>query len=254
MRAEQRPCMPVSRMAFCATPAAKDILRVIAIAIENREIATVVGAQGIGKTAALKAFAANNDGARYCEMKPTLSRTTRGMLTQVCDAVNAAPKDELDRMRGEICDVLVDCGAIVLLIDEAQYLDRRCLEILRGIHKRTRVPLVFAGVERHKITFNTSRAAEFPKLASRVETKLAINATTAEDVDALAAHYGIGDAETLGWLKQQCVGTGSLRTMIRLIVLAMNISDDGEFQLNHLERAAAVLRAINPRRLIQFEC
>ena len=129
----------------------------------------------------------------------------------------------------------------VLLIDEAQHLNDRCLDELRCIHDQTRVSLILAGNESLRSRFNTTRTASFAQLTSRIGPRLELKATAAADIDALASHYGITDQDARLWLKQRCTGHGGLRTMARLVKIAKDAGDKGELRLAHLKEAAGIL-------------
>ena len=242
MQVYQLPRVPKGPSKFCRTPAAEDMVQVIDTTIALRVIGTIITPPGGGKTTTLRHYTAITPGARYCVMNAAQASTMAGMLGQVCEAIDAPPVNGAYYRHQEICRALDLYQVNVLLIDEAQHLNDRCLDELRCIHDQTRVSLILAGNESLRSRFNTTRTASFAQLTSRIGPRLELKATAAADIDALASHYGITDQDARLWLKQRCTGHGGLRTMARLVKIAKDAGDKGELRLAHLKEAAGILR------------
>ena len=241
MQLHQLPRVPKGPSQFCRTPAAEDMLQVIDMTIELRMIGIIVAPPGAGKTTTLKDYAKHTPGARYCAMNAAQCSSMYGMLKVVSEALELSPARGIHHHYGAICRAL-DYHADVLLIDEAQHADDRCLDALRSIHDLTNAPLILAGNETLRSRFNSTRAASFAQLTSRIGPRLELKATAAADVDALASHYGITDQDAKRWLKQRCTGHGGLRTMERLVRIARGNVEKGELRLDHLKEAAGTLQ------------
>lgn len=241
MELYQLPRVPKGPSQFCRTPAAEDMLQVVDMTLEMGGIGAITAPQGSGKTTTLKDFARRTPAARYCAMNAAECATMYGMLKVLCGALSLAPERGIHNHYRAICRALklyVD----VLLVDEAQHADDRCLDASRSIHDETNVALILAGNETLRSRFNATQAASFAQLTSRIGPRLELKATAAADVEALAGHHGITDAEAVRWLKQRCSGHGGLRTMARLVRIAKDNADKGELRLDHLKDAAGILR------------
>ena len=215
--------------AFCPTPVARQIHKVIDLVRMYPEIGmgAIVGAPGVGKTTALLRYAAEKPGVRYCVMSPAQASMSR-MLARVYEALDGptrvtAAADLHERLR----KVIQDRSPEALLVDEAQHLDDRSLDELRCIHDETGLPIVFAGNEGLRSRVIATGAAAFAQFASRIGSRLEIDAASADDVRALAEHYGIVDDSAVSWLAKRCVGTSGLRTVARLMALAAASTKDG---------------------------
>lgn len=226
--------------AYCRTPAATDILRVIEYAIELGCIGTVVGAPGVGKTTALRAYAETRKGAVYCVMNPANS-SMPSMLKLVCEALGAPTPGHTNGLHRVVCSALGWNGVEVLLIDEAQHLDDRNLDELRCIHDESGVAMVFAGNESLRSRFNKSQAASFAQFTSRVGPRVDLEMSTAADVAALARYAGAHDPKAIAYLERWNGGTAGLRHVATLLRLGRGIAGDGDIRLAHLKQAAELL-------------
>lgn len=236
------PRAPKDASEICLTPTARDINAAIDLAIELRCMGAIIGAPGTGKTTALRAYAKDSKRkVSYCEMNAAQSSTMPGMLAQVCEAMGAPPVHGTYQKHKTICQWKAWGYVEVLLVDEAQHLDDRCLDALRGIHDEARLPLILAGNASLRTRFNSAKVAAFEQLTSRIGPRLELKATTADDMAALAGHYGIADRDAVRWLVQRCIGTGGLRTAARLMELATDIAGKGELRLTHVKQAAGAL-------------
>lgn len=236
------PKPPGGPAAFCRTPAAEDMRQVIVVARKIGALGSIVAAPGTGKTTTLKHYAETEDGARYCVMDPTI-RSMSAMLAVVCETLAAVPA------KGCAATLEIACNAVrwgdvsVLLVDEAQHLDDRCLDALRSIYDRTGCPVVFAGNHSLRERMNDGARSAFAQLTSRIGARLELEGSTAADVEAFARHYGVGDPKAAAWLARRCQGLAGLRIASHLLNLAKEAVGVGDIKLSHLQDAALVLGA-----------
>ena len=227
--------------AFCQTQAMGDIWRLIECTQQLECIGSVIGEPGVGKTTAAQAYAEDVDGAYHCVMDP-VHDTMNAMLSLVCRAVCpwGAPVRSLE-LYHVICSAVRDGNMKVLLVDEAQYLNARNLDVLRGIHDKTRVPLVLLGNASLGSRYNTARAAAFAQLDSRIGPKLYIKTSTEADLRAFARHAGVHEPKAIAFLEKWSEGTAGLRQAAMLVEAGRDIAGDGDIKLAHLKQAANVL-------------
>ena len=233
--------------AFCRTSAADAMLNVIALAQEMQLMGAIVGAPGVGKTTTLRWYAERERDVAYCAMNPAHSSMS-AMLALVCDALCRQVTGCGNSGSGSARLYQVACNAIewgkadVLLVDEAQHLNDRCLDVLRCLHDETGVALVFAGNESLRSRFNNTQLAAFAQFTSRLGPRVELDMPTTADVAALARHAGAHHPKAIAYLERHIVGTAGLRKVAALLKAARKIAGDRDIGQSHLRLAAKGLR------------
>ena len=111
----------------------------------QRTIALVIGRAGLGKTMALKKYAADHPDCIYIEVDTAYS--SRELLSELHEICGYTGKGHLNKLKKEIIKKLVGSGRL-LIIDQAEYLPDRALDLLRTIHDKAGIGIVFAGLPR----------------------------------------------------------------------------------------------------------
>ena len=207
---------------------------------EMRCIGSVVGEPGVGKTTAARAYAERVRRARYCVMDP-VHDTMNAMLSLLCGAVcKWSPPCRTLELYQVLCNAICDGRVNVLLVDEAQHVNARNLDVLRGIHDKTRVPLVLLGNATLGSRFNTTRAAAFAQLSSRIGSELYIDGSPEADLHAFARHYGAHEPKAIAFLGKWAADKPGLRQAEMLLRLGRDLAGDGDIKLAHLKQAASI--------------
>ena len=128
---------------FIPTPTAKRILEVCGLAHAMKDIYLVIGEAGLGKSRALQHYAASNSNAVLLEVDPTFS--AKVLLTELCNVLGLSAPRNNHAMMTAIIEKLKGSDRL-LIIDEAELLTYKPLEILRRIHDKTGVGVVLAGM------------------------------------------------------------------------------------------------------------
>lgn len=155
---------------FVATPTAKRILEICGLAHDMSDIYLVIGEAGLGKTMALKQYAATKSNVVMLEVDPTFS--AKVLLTELCNTLGVTAARNNHAMMTAIIDKLKGSDRL-LIIDEAELLTYRPLEILRRIHDKTGVGIVLAGMPRLRANLRGARG-EYKQLYSRIGLALDI--------------------------------------------------------------------------------
>ncbi|ECI7964147.1 ATPase [Salmonella enterica subsp. enterica] len=183
---------------FVTTEMAAKGLEVLAYAHQECEICVLYGAAGLGKTMLLKEYVSRNKDALLIEADP--GYTARTILEELCRLLGV-------KVRGNIHELIDACvrelrgSGRLLMVDEAELLPYRALEILRRLHDKAGTGVVLAGMPRLLINLK-GRRGEFAQLYSRVALALNLGDTLSRDdfnqiaVDMMpeAGESDIGDA------------------------------------------------------------
>lgn len=162
--ADERRQAVKRQIEYVITPTAQDCFGLIRAAHIDCELGVLVGSAGLGKTAALKEYAKNNKDSVLIETDPSF--TARVMTMALGKEIGVNVSGNLNDMLSEIIERLKDSGR-VLLIDEAELLPLRALEVVRRIHDKAGVGVVLVGMPRLIMNLR-GRRGELGQLYSRV--------------------------------------------------------------------------------------
>ena len=136
------------------------------------DIGVIHGPAGMGKSMALRQYAATNNGVVLIEADP--GYTAKVLLQELCGRLGVKKTGNIHELSEECIQALTGTGWVVL-VDEAELLPYRALEVLRRIHDRSGVAIVLAGMPRLLINLKGSRG-EYAQLYSRVGMALDLEA------------------------------------------------------------------------------
>jgi DNA transposition AAA+ family ATPase len=128
------------------------IRRAITIAQDEEDIAVVLGETGTGKTTALRQYVKESHSAILIEVDPSYTQVT--LMNELANALGVEPSKGgqnavIERVIGEMKD-----RDTVLIVDEADYLSDKSLELLRRVvNDKSHTGVVLVGLPRleHKI-------------------------------------------------------------------------------------------------------
>ena len=195
--------------------------------VGQEEIAVIVAEAGWGKTRALLEYRQRNPHkVVYLRVSPT--HTERSLVEEIADELGLGIRGATRTMVKRIVEALrVDKR--VLVIDEAQALTVRRLEVLRTIHDEAKVGMVLAGVPELEILLRFGRGREhLPQLFTRVGYFFRIDADEATKIktcEELLTGWGLKLEEKV---KADVVRMGvsnGIRAMERMVRRAVKIAD-----------------------------
>ena len=234
--AEQLPAPPKW---FC-TPTAKRIDSTLAYAQLAGDIAVVYGGSGLGKTAAARRYASNWPNAWLATMTPSTA-ALGPCLERVLEACGVQEPGARGARLEAALRTRVNGDRGLLIVDEAQHLNLRALEALRGLHDATGAGLALLGNELvYTRLTGGRRAAEFAQLFSRVGKRLRLTQVEDGDVDALLAAWGAKLSMDRG-LRPVALAIarkhGGLRGLTKTLRLAALLAEGEAVEERHMRTA-----------------
>lgn len=151
-------------MPFVPTATARKVTETVRLAHIEGEITVVYGEAGLGKTVALKQYAKEHADAVLIEVDP--GYTAKVLLEDLCGKLSVNVRGNLHELLEAVINKLQDSGRLII-IDEAELLPYRALEVLRRIHDKTGIGIVLAGMPRLIANLRGKRG-EFVQLYSRI--------------------------------------------------------------------------------------
>lgn len=218
----------ITEFPWVETVTAKSILHVLDFAQHFGEMAMISGVPGVGKTRSLR---------HHAETRPNVWLMTANPKTSACGATlrMVARAIGLHDLRGHGDQLWLDVVQRLrntrglLVVDEAQHLSVRAIELLRAIHDELGIGLVLCGnlSVPARIT-GKNRDQAFAQLSSRIGKRLSLVAPTAEDVVGLATACGITTPDELAFLSRLAVSQeGALRGVEKVLRLASVMAAEG---------------------------
>lgn len=149
------------------------------------EIVCVTGPAGIGKTVAAKQYAQDNPDVILIEVDPGYSAIV--LFSELHKACGFNGKGTIHSMHAECIGKLKDSERLVI-IDEAENLNYKSLELLRRLHDKAGVGIVLCGLPR---LFSNIRGlhGQFSQLYSRVGGYCKLGYINAEDAEEIVGKF-----------------------------------------------------------------
>ncbi|HOX52675.1 MAG TPA: AAA family ATPase [Fibrobacteria bacterium] len=127
------------------THAVTEITQALRIAARDRDMVVITGPAGAGKTTTLQAYARQNSSSILIEADH--GYTAMALFAELCDCLSLPTKGTLHELLRRVVEKLRDSDRLII-VDEAEHLPYRALELLRRVHDKSRVPLALVGMPR----------------------------------------------------------------------------------------------------------
>ena len=212
------------------TPTSEKILSALAYAQASRDMVVVVGAPGVGKTYAIKRYAAMYRDVWHATATPACT-TVVPMLEEVAEAIGLREISAGARHLSRAIRARVRDTKGLLVVDEFQLLGLAALEQLRAIHDAEGIAIALVGNEVGFARMGGNQAARHAQICSRLGMRLHIRPPGPRDVHALAKRAGIDDAKCLSLLERIGARPGGLRSVTKVIRFAKSSGGAPTFQL-----------------------
>ncbi|GJQ33446.1 MAG: hypothetical protein HBSAPP04_22850 [Ignavibacteriaceae bacterium] len=197
------------------------------------EVGVVIGDPGTGKTTAVKHYAATNLDAILIEADPGYN--AKAVLEDILLKLNGETGKNLHRMMADVISRLKDSGRLII-IDEAENLPHKALEVIRRIHDKAEIGILFTGMPR-LISNLRGKRGEFAQLYSRVGKLTNLNHLRAEMPDALEADTELIVSTYLPgtngyWKNLHLASKGNPRVLVKLIRRSTRLAEVNHTKIN----------------------
>lgn len=198
---------------FIETPTSKQIWTTFRYARSVECIGIVCGNPGVGKTEAARAFCRENNNVWLVTISPSCA-SVRECLAGLAEELGIDPAPSLKGPLSRAVRRRLTGTKGLIIIDEADHLEREALEELRLLQEATRVGMVLMG--NHRVYTNmtgSGKTVEFARLFSRIARRVAIDRIKKTDVEAIADAWGITGKQERTLLQQVAQKPGALRIL-----------------------------------------
>ncbi len=177
----ERKNMPSGNLKFVMTETAKKIYAAARVCHIESEIGVVYGDAGLGKTWGIKEYMRQNSDVILIETTPGF--TAKYLFFEVTRALGSDDYLNLNEMFNESQRRLQDSGRMII-IDEAEHLPYRALELLRRLHDKSGVGILLAGMP---VLINNLRGkrGEYAQLYSRIGIAVEVKPVTLKDTESI---------------------------------------------------------------------
>ena len=188
-------------LGFVSTKTTRRISEVMRDAHEAGDTVVIYGQAGLGKTQAVKNYCEKNPAAILIEANPSF--TALVLMRKLAAAAKVSTVGSLNDLFESVSDRLRDSGRLIV-VDEAENLPLRALEIIRRLHDDTGCGLVLSGMPRLVANLR-GKHGELVQLYSRVSVALNLgDSMPDEELEQIArAAMPEADDETIAELVKQ---------------------------------------------------
>ena len=217
---------------FVKTTIVDDIFDIAKTCHVENEIGVCCGDAGIGKTYAVKKYAIDNTDVILVEAD--LGYTPKVLFSEIHKKLGFDGCGTIHGMFLDIIDKLKASGRLII-IDEAEHLPYKSLELLRRIYDKAQVGILLVGMPRLIMNLKGEKR-QYAQLYSRVGISTRLNSLADEDKKAIISSVIPNYKSIYPTLSDYCAG--NTRVLTKLLVRAIRISE-----LNGVEITDDVLQA-----------
>jgi len=217
---------------FVQTSIVDDVFEVAKTCHVENEIGVCCGNAGLGKTFAVKKYAIDNPGVILIEAD--LGYTPRVLFSEIHKKLGYDGCGTIHAMFTDIIDKLKSSGRLII-IDEAEHLPYKSLELLRRIYDKAQVGILLVGMPRLIMNLKGEKR-QYAQLYSRVGIAVRLNPLTKEDITAIISSVIPDNTSVYPALSEY--SAGNTRVLTKLLVRAVRIA-----RLNNMDVDNEVIQA-----------
>lgn len=200
---------------FVPTSVYKQINSIARLAHLDGEICVCTGEAGVGKTEAVKMYTKENPGVILLEID--LGYSARVLFSELHKALDFSG-------HGVIHDMFMDCvnklrgTERLIILDEAEHLPYKALELLRRLHDKAGIGLLLVGLPRLFENIR-GRRSEYAQLYSRVGGYMKLKNITEQDGMDIVRSFIPANGTSKIFYREAACNTRSLVKLVRRTML-----------------------------------
>jgi len=218
--------LPRSNPGFIETSISKRIWESCKLCHLQNDIAVIFGDAGIGKSMACREYVARHADAVFVECLVGFSATY--LFAKLCELLNLNENMGLRYSFEAVQKQLRDSGRLIIL-DEAEHVTYRGLDLLRRIHDFTGVGIVMVGLQ--KLLSNLrGKTGEYRQLFSRVGIAVRLDTINESDAENMVREWipSAGDLWTEAWKRSN----SNARRLSKICKMSLHIADVNNCEVN----------------------
>lgn len=226
------------RVDFVRTSIVDDVFDIAKTCHVENEIGVCCGDAGIGKTYAVKRYAIDNTDVILIEAD--LGYTPKVLFSEIHKKLGFDGCGTIHGMFLDIIDKLKSSGRLII-IDEAEHLPYKSLELLRRIYDKAQVGILLVGMPRLIMNLKGEKR-QYAQLYSRVGIATRLNALGDEDKKAIISSILPNYKSVFSTLSDYCAG--NTRVLTKLLVRAVRIAEINNMDVNEDVLQASISQII----------
>lgn len=231
VRQRERNQSPKLVFQFIETTVSKKVFEFARLCHLDSEIGVVYGDAGLGKTDASREYTRQNPGVILIEAN--LGYTARVLFKKLHHKVGLDGTGSIADMFDDVVDRLKDSGRLIV-VDEAEHLPYRALELLRRVYDKANVGILLVGMPRLIANLRGKRG-EYAQLYSRVGVAVKLESLKPEDVESFVRSV-LPKSNGL-WKTYDKESNGNTRILTKLLRRSMRLAE-----INHIAIDAGVIQ------------
>ena len=203
---------------FVNTSVVEDVYDIARICHVDGEIGVCCGEPGVGKTYAVKKYAIENTDVILIEAD--LGYTTKVLFSEIHKKIGFDGLGTTHNMLQDIVAKLKSSGRLII-IDEAEHLPYKALDLLRRIYDKANVGILLVGMPRLIMNLRGEKR-QYAQLFSRVGITTKLIGLTQADMKEIIRSVLPECREVYKQLYESCVG--NTRVLVKLLVRAIKLA------------------------------
>ncbi len=224
-REREKTKTPKKTIPFVMTSISKKIFELARVCHLEGEIGVCYGEAGIGKTVTAKEYLSRNSDVIFIEAD--LGYTAKVLFTEIHKKLGLIGRGLIHEMFDQVVEKLKGSGRLIV-IDEAEHLPYRALELLRRVYDKAGVGIMLIGMPRliHNLR---GKRGEYAQLYSRVGLAGKLDPLKSQDTEMIVSAMKL-DTRLSPAYHSEC--HGNTRVLSKLLVRSIRLARINECTLS----------------------